>query len=113
MAIIKCPACSEQISDKVKQCPHCDMSMTAQTREQQESAKRVERIKTIQSIQTQTMLALMISIGGFVFYYLDDPIGDIEMQKTIGIVGILLGLIVYLVNRIRIAFINKKFKSER
>lgn len=113
MAIIKCPACSEQISDKVKHCPHCDMSMTAQTREQQESAKRVTRIKTIQSIQTQTMLALMISIGGFVFYYLDDPIGDIEMQKTIGIVGILLGLIVYLVNRIRIAFINKKFKSER
>lgn len=113
MAIIKCPACSEQISDKVKECPHCDMSMTPQTREQQESGKRVERIKAVQSIQMQTMFALIISVGGFIFYYLDDPIGDEQMQNAIGIGAIIMGLTWHLINRVRLTYINKKYKSER
>lgn len=113
MAIISCPSCSEQISDKAKECPHCDLSLAAQSLEQTQSSKRVERIKAIQSIQFQTMLALFVSIAGFIFYYLDDPIGDLQMQQWIGMGAIILGLVWYLINRVRIAYLTKQYKSER
>lgn len=113
MAIISCPSCSEQISDKVKECPHCDLSMTPQNKEQTESAKKIERIKQIQFIQFQTMLALLISIAGFIFYYLEDMLDDAKMQQWIGMGAIMVGLVWYLINRIRITYLSKKFKRER
>jgi len=113
MAIISCPSCSEQVSDKAKQCPHCDLSLTEQSVEQTQSSKRVERIKSIQSIQFQTMLALFLSIAGFIFYYLDDPIGDPQMQQWVAMGGMILGFVWYLINRVRIAYLTKKYKNER
>ena len=113
MAIISCPSCNEQVSDKAKQCPHCDLSLTSQTLEQTQSSKRVERIKSIQSIQFQTMLALFLSIAGFIFYYLDDPIGDPQMQQWIAMGSLILGLVWYLINRVRIAYLTRKYKNEQ
>lgn len=115
MAIISCPSCSEQISDKAKQCPHCDVSMSQDVQDKVQSSSKVERIKKIQSIQFQTMLALLLSIGGFIFYYFEIEsfvtADDLQMQQWIGMGTIIAGLVWYLINRVRISYLIKKYKK--
>lgn len=110
MAIINCPSCNEQISDKAKECPSCKSSTDPSLVTKSQSSIKVQRIKAIQSIQAQTMLALLLSIAGFVFYYWDG-FDDKQMQQWIGMGTIIAGLVWYLINRIRISFLHRKFKK--
>lgn len=109
MAIINCPSCNEQISDKAKECPKCQSSTDSTLATSTQSSLKVQRIKSIQSIQAQTMLALLLSIAGFVFYYWDG-IEDQYMQQWVGMGTIIAGLVWYLINRIRISYLHRKFK---
>lgn len=112
MAIVTCPSCNEQISDKAKVCSHCDVSLTDNVSSNSKSSVKVERIKAMQSIQAQTMLALLISIAGFVFYYWKD-VEDVQMQRLVGMGAIMFGFIWYFINRVRIAFLNRKYKKSK
>ncbi len=109
MAIINCPSCNEQTSDKAKECPKCQSSTDSTLATSTQSSLKVQRIKSIQSIQAQTMLALLLSIAGFVFYYWDG-IEDQYMQQWVGMGTIIAGLVWYLINRIRISYLHRKFK---
>jgi len=110
MAIINCPSCNEQISDKAKECIHCDASMDKLAPANPKGSVKVQRIKAIQAIQLQTMLALLVSIAGFVFYYWED-VGDEEMQQWVGMGAIITGMVWYLINRIRMSYLIKKYKK--
>lgn len=119
MAIISCPSCHEQISDKAKVCPHCEVSTEPSNSQGSNSEKtitesslKVKRIKTIQSLQSQTMLALLLSIAGFVFYYWDG-IEDKVLQQWVGMGTIILGMGWYFINRVRMSYLTRKFKKLR
>lgn len=112
MAVVTCPSCNEQISDKAKECSHCDASMSETTLPSSQKSVKVQRIMAMQSIQTQTMLALLISIAGFVFYYWKD-VEDTQMQSLVGMGAIMFGFIWYFINRVRIEFLNRKYKKSK
>lgn len=44
MAIIKCPECQNDISDKASSCPHCGFSLHHKEEELERNAKRIKRI---------------------------------------------------------------------
>jgi len=122
MAIINCPSCHEQISDKAKVCSHCRYSKDQSNSPEigtkdsvkgvSQSSLKIQRIKTIQSLQSQTMLALLLSIAGFVFYYWDG-IDDKLLQQWVGMGTIIIGMVWYFVNRVRMNFLTRKIKKLR
>jgi len=118
MAIINCLSCHEQISDKAKECSHCgastdpSISQNVTSQSTPGSSSKVQRIKTIQSLQSQTMLALLVSIAGFVFYYWDG-IEDKQLQEWVGMGSIIIGMVWYFINRVRMNYLIRKIKKLR
>ena len=47
MAIIKCPQCSNSISDKHKVCPHCDLELGEMTEEKLASLGKIRSLQQI------------------------------------------------------------------
>ena len=106
MAIISCPFCQHQISDKSKLSNQCDDDIGAMSNEQIASKHRVLKIKKNQSIQVQTFMALLLFVGGFSLWYWEDKPG--ESWLSLGGQGlIVVGFIWYIVNRARLIF-NKR-----
>ncbi len=107
MAIVSCPQCNKQISDKAATCSHCDVELNKQTAESIASAGRVKRIEQAQSIQTQTFIALILFVGGFSLWYWQDTLDD-QWYNTLGQGMIAVGFIWYLVNRIRLMVLKRQ-----
>jgi len=106
MAIISCPSCQKQISDKATVCNHCDSDLGAQDSDVIASHNRVKRIKIAQSIQNQTFVALLLFVGGFSLWYWEDTIDD-QWYNILGQSMIAVGFIWYLFNRVRL-ILNKR-----
>lgn len=109
MALINCPACNKKISDKAKVCPHCEFAVGDASPEDIQRKQELARYKKLHSIQNQSMLAMLLFVGGFgMMYWGGAQPGD--TQHNIAILVSIVGLIWYLVNRVRMVII-KKFSS--
>ncbi|NRA61921.1 MAG: zinc ribbon domain-containing protein [Psychrobium sp.] len=105
MAIITCPFCRQQISDKSKVCSHCDKDLNG---DQQAalSAQRQSKYGKIQSINIQQMFAMLLFVGGFSLWYWQDKFDD-QWYNQLGMAMIASGFVWYFVNRIRIVMLNR------
>ena len=106
MAIISCPSCNQQISDKSICCSHCDIDIANMTSENLASKQRVNKIKRNQSIQVQTFLALLMFVGGFTLWYWEEQPSE-SWFSILGQGMIDVGFIWYIVNRARLIISNK------
>lgn len=106
MAIISCPSCNQQISDKSVCCSHCDIDIANMSSESLQSQQRVKKIKQNQSIQVQTFLALLLFVGGFTVWYWEEP----SAQSWLTMLGegmIAVGFVWYIINRARLIMLNR------
>ncbi|MDP2561534.1 hypothetical protein [Psychrobium sp. 1_MG-2023] len=106
MAIISCPSCQKQISDKASMCMHCDATIGPISKESMESSARVHKIKQAQGIQIQTFLALILFLAGFTIWYWDDK-PDEYWFNIIGQGMIAVGFFWYLLNRVRLILLKR------
>lgn len=106
MALTDCPSCNKKISDKAKQCPHCDFATGDATAEDILRKKELNKYKKLHSIQNQSMVAMLLFVGGFGFMYWGgaQPGG---LQHNLAIAGSLIGFVWYVVNRVRLIFIKR------
>lgn len=107
MAIISCPSCRKQISDKSKHCSHCDTEIGEMTSEAIASKRRVTKLKKSQSIQVQTFLALILFVGGFSIWYWESQPSDSWISFA-GQGMIAVGFVWYMVNRVRLILLKKR-----
>jgi len=108
MAIISCPQCQKNISDKATRCEYCDVSLANQDAESAAIQGRINRIKVAQSLQTQTFIALMLFVGGFSLWYWENAF-DEQWYNKLGQGMIAVGFIWYIINRLR-TMLNKRKK---
>ena len=106
MALTTCPSCNKRISSKVEQCPHCDFRLSGQSEDELNREHRrlvdYQRDKLMQ----QSMLALLIAIAAFSYYFLAQPMpGSIAHAVSIGLMVV--GFIWYMINRARLLFLKK------
>lgn len=101
MAIISCPSCNKQISDKVTECQHCHYDFSNITAEQREQQQRRNSYQRRQSLQTQTFFALILFVGGFALWYWNGEQAE-GWRSYAGQAAIAVGFIWYLVNRARL-----------
>ncbi|MBU2882195.1 hypothetical protein KO525_05730 [Psychrosphaera sp. B3R10] len=106
MAIIKCPQCANNISDKHKACPHCELDMTELTEEKLHSLNKIRSLKSNQTLMTHQIIAMLLFLAGcFSYYKLDDPESP---QFVAAQASIVIGFVWYIVNRIRIILAKRQ-----
>lgn len=101
MALTECPSCSKKISDKAKSCQHCGFSRGKASNEDLLRKKNLQKFKISQSIQNQSMLAMLLFIGGFGFMYWGG-VQPGDTQHTIAVGSSIVGFAWYIVNRVRL-----------
>ena len=107
MAIISCLQCAKSISDKHKQCPHCECQVTDLSNEQLQQMQKETRIRRQQKFMNQSFLALILFLGGFFCYYFMHPEAkSLEWYAYTSAMAV--GFVWYLVSRIYLVVLKKK-----
>ena len=106
MAVINCPSCKKKISDKAKNCTHCNIPIADVDQEKLAFIKQTNSIKQQQNLMTHSFIAMLLFCGGFLFFYLNDA-----QPGTMGYIGsiasTIVGFILYIVTRIRLLFLKR------
>ncbi|GLR69717.1 hypothetical protein [Agaribacter marinus] len=110
MAITSCPSCSKPISDKAKQCQHCNLNFGDASAEDIQRKANFEKYKNLQKLQNQSMMAIVLFLIGAYFTFLGDfensDSGMMMFNASVAVTTI--GFIWYGVNRARIALAKRK-----
>lgn len=101
MALTNCPSCNKKISDKAKSCQHCGFAIGKADSDDLVRKKNLQKFQKTQSIQNQSMLAMLLFIGGFGFMYWGG-VRPGDTQHTIAIGCSVVGFVWYLINRVRL-----------
>ncbi|RUO79346.1 zinc-ribbon domain-containing protein [Pseudidiomarina taiwanensis] len=107
MALIDCPACHKRVSDKAKECQHCGFKLATRSSAEHDRELRRALQDKRDSILSQSMLALLIAIAAFAYFYVAQPLPD-SWQAQLAYAGMLVGSIWFIVNRVRLVFLKKK-----
>lgn len=107
MAIVSCPSCNKSISDKHKQCPHCDNNVAQLDDEQRQQLAREKRIQKQQMFMNHSFFALIIFLGGFFSLYFLQPEPETPTWYACA-AAIAIGCIWYLINRVILVMLKKK-----
>tara|TARA_A200000159_G_scaffold141565_1_gene144464 strand:+ start:630 stop:1064 length:435 start_codon:yes stop_codon:yes gene_type:complete len=109
MALIDCPSCGKKMSDKAKTCPNCDFSYGEASVEDIERKENMKRFKKMHSIQNQSMLAMLLFIGGFGFMYWGG-VAPGDTQHSAALMACVIGFLWYGINRVRIVLLKRSSK---
>jgi uncharacterized membrane protein YvbJ len=105
MALIKCPECGTEVSDKAPQCPKCSYPISTIP-----AGQKVEDVQTIQQtskrFKKQIIIAVILLIGGIIVLAIGAD-GKRYGLAGVGILAIILGVVWYIIVRIRIWWHHK------
>lgn len=107
MAIISCPYCQQKVSDKAAVCGKCGGNLADVSPEQLERFSRDKRLAQSQNLNNQAMIALVIFLGSFCWYYYRVPEQDsLELHAVNACM--VLGCLWYVVTKARIVLFKRK-----
>ncbi|MGJ8682588.1 hypothetical protein [Paraglaciecola sp.] len=106
MALVDCPSCNKKISDKAKTCQHCEFSFGEASPEDIARKRNLNLYLKKQQVQTQSMIAMLLFVGGFGFMYWGGVSAD-DFQYKIAVGVSIIGFVWYLVNRVRLVFLKR------
>lgn len=106
MALTDCPSCGKKISDKSKTCPHCGFAIGDANADDILRKKSLAKFQKVQGIQNQSMLAMLMFIGGFGFMYWGN-VRTGDTQHTVAMASTVIGFVWYLVNRVRLVMAKR------
>lgn len=106
MALIDCPSCGKKISDKAESCQHCNFAIGQASAEDVARKNALNSYLKKQKIQNQSMLAMLLFVGGFGFMYWGNTTAE-ELQFKLAFGVATVGFIWYVVNRVRLVFLKK------
>ncbi|WP_448565251.1 hypothetical protein [Thalassotalea ganghwensis] len=110
MAVINCPSCKKKISDKAKQCNHCQIDLQNLDEEKLKNINTVNLINKSQRLMTQSFIAMLLFCGGFLFYYWKN-VEPGTWQYFLSVFSIIIGFVLYIVTRVRLILLKRSTKS--
>jgi len=107
MAIVSCPFCGKKISSKAASCNFCGQGLAEVTPEQLERSDRDRRLQLNQSINTHAMMALILFLGSFLYFYYKMPEpGSLEQRLTYTVMA--LSALWYIVSKVRMIIFKRQ-----
>ena len=107
MAIISCPHCSKKISDKAAACGHCGAQLGETSAETLQKLQREKKQKLGDSLNNHAMLAMLIFLSSFIWYYYRTPEPD-SLELNFVYFTMVLGCAWYLITKVRIVLYKRK-----
>jgi hypothetical protein len=109
MAVINCPGCQKKISDKAKNCTHCQLDLAGLDADKMALLKKVSAVEKSQQLMNHSFIAMLLFCGGFLFlYWQDAQPGTLEYIGSI--TSAVLGFILYIVTRVRLLLVKRSRK---
>lgn len=109
MAVINCPFCKKKISDKAKQCTHCNTDLNELDQDKLDSLAKIKRIKQSQRLMNYSFLAMFLFCGGFLFMFWDNVTPG-TWQHNLAMTSTVIGFILYII--IRVMLLASKYKNK-
>jgi hypothetical protein len=106
MALIDCPSCGKKISDKAQSCRYCEFAVSQASAEDLARKNSLKKYLQRQGIQNQSMLAMLLFVGGFGFMYWGGVTQE-DLQFKLAFAVAVIGFVWYIVNRVRLVFLKK------
>lgn len=106
MALIDCPSCGKKISDKAPSCQYCEFEIGQANPDDIARKNALKKYLKRQSVQNQSMLAMLLFVGGFGFMYWGGVTQE-DIQFKLAFAVSVIGFIWYIVNRVRLLFLKK------
>lgn len=107
MAIVSCPFCGKKISSKAATCSHCGQALAEVTPEQLERTDRDRRLKLNQSINNHAMMALILFLGAFLYFYYKMPEPG-SLEQNLNYTALALSAIWYIVSKVRMIIFKRQ-----
>ncbi len=107
MAIVSCPFCGKKISSKAATCNHCGQGLAEVTPEQLERTDRDRRLKLNQSINNHAMMALILFLGAFLYFYYKMPEPG-SLEQNLNYTVLALSAIWYIVSKVRMIIFKRQ-----
>lgn len=107
MAIISCPYCRKKVSDKAAACGHCGTPLSDIPAEQLQKLQREKKQKLADSLNNHAMLAMLIFLSSFIWYYYRTPAPD-SMELYFVYFTLVLGCGWYMITKVRIVLHKRK-----
>ena len=109
MAVINCPGCQKKISDKAKNCSHCQLDLTELDADKLALLKKVSAVEKSQQLLNHSFIAMLLFCGGFLYlYWQNAQPGTWEYVGSI--TSSVLGFILYIVTRVRLLLVKRSRK---
>jgi hypothetical protein len=109
MAIIDCPNCKKQVSDKAPECQYCHLDLKNLDQAKLKQLRRMNTIKQSQQMMTLSFVAMLLFCGGFLFLYWRDAAPG-TFTHTVAVSAITLGFILYIITRVRMILLKRHAK---
>ena len=107
MAVINCPGCKKKISDKAKNCNHCNMDLSELDSEQLANLNRVSVINKTQRLMNFSFIAMLLFCGGFLFMFRDNiPPGT--WLHNLAMASTFIGFVMYIIIRAMLLLTKRK-----
>lgn len=107
MAIVSCPHCRKKISDKAAACVHCGEQFGQVSAEEMQKLQREKKLKLGESLNNQAMLAMLIFLSSFIWYYYRTPEPE-SLELNLVYFTMILGCAWYMVTKVRIVMYKRK-----
>lgn len=108
MALMNCPACNKRMSNQATECPHCQFALSGDDRSDQELGRR-KRERTRKQLQMHSLVSMVFFTLGAILFYHGTQVPD-SWQGPWGKTILAVGIVLYLVTRIRILIFNRSAK---
>lgn len=108
MAIVRCPSCSQRVSNLSDTCPECGYSKTdTQIDPETHQRRRLRRLRY--QARMMTYLGMLITMVGFLLWWFQNS-GFEQLPGTLSSSVIAVGVVGYLVARVWLFWIGSQLK---
>lgn len=107
MAIISCPHCRKKISDKAAVCSHCGAQLGEISAEEMQALQREKKQQLGNSLNNHAMLAMLIFLSSFIWYYYRTPEPD-SLELNFVYFTMVFGCAWYMITKVRIVLYKRK-----
>lgn len=92
MALINCPECEKQVSDRAATCPNCGVGITT-ARETQAAGQHIQTMqKTSKKLKMHLLMAALASVLGLLLMLIASTSASADFQMTGFAFGLLLAI---------------------